>query len=286
MVAWCRADGTMQNVRITELSVTEALDRVDATEVGPGDIIAIAGLADVTIGETLADPDDPRPLPVIHVDDPSLSMTIGINTSPLSGQDGSKLTARLVKGRLDAELVGNVSLRVLPTDRPDAWEVQGRGELQLAVLVEMMRREGFELTVGKPDVVTREVNGKRHEPVERLTVDVPDDYLGVVTQLLALRKGRLEQMVNHGTGWVRLDYLVPARGLIGFRTEFMTETRGTGTAAPRVRPLRALARRDPHPPHRQPRGRPPRHDHRLLVHEPPGARASSSSAPASRSTRG
>ena len=228
MVAWCRADGSMQNVRITELSVTEALDRVDATEVGPGDIIAIAGLADVTIGETLADPDDPRPLPVIHVDDPSLSMTIGINTSPLSGQDGSKLTARLVKGRLDAELVGNVSLRVLPTDRPDAWEVQGRGELQLAVLVEMMRREGFELTVGKPDVVTREVNGKRHEPVERLTVDVPDDYLGVVTQLLALRKGRLEQMVNHGTGWVRLDYLVPARGLIGFRTEFMTETRGTG----------------------------------------------------------
>jgi GTP-binding protein len=228
MVAWCRADGTMQNVRITELSVTEALERVDATEVGPGDIIAIAGLAEVTIGETLADPDDPRPLPVIHVDDPSLSMTIGINTSPLSGQDGSKLTARLVKGRLDAELVGNVSLRVLPTDRPDAWEVQGRGELQLAVLVEMMRREGFELTVGKPDVVTRQVNGKRHEPVERLTVDVPDDYLGVVTQLLALRKGRLEQMVNHGTGWVRLDYLVPARGLIGFRTEFMTETRGTG----------------------------------------------------------
>src|SRR6185436_19731514 len=227
-VAWCRADGTMQNVRITELSVTEALDRVDATEVGPGDIIAIAGLADVTIGETLADPDDPRPLPVIHVDDPSLSMTIGINTSPLSGQDGTKLTARQVKSRLDAELVGNVSLRVLPTDRPDAWEVQGRGELQLAVLVEMMRREGFELTVGKPDVVTREVNGRRHEPVERLTVDVPDDYLGVVTQLLALRKGRLEQMVNHGTGWVRLDYLVPARGLIGFRTEFITETRGTG----------------------------------------------------------
>jgi GTP-binding protein len=228
MVAWCRADGTMQNVKITELSVTEALDRVDAVEVGPGEIMAIAGLADVTIGETLADPDDPRPLPVIHVDDPSLSMTIGINTSPLSGQEGAKLTARLVKNRLDAELVGNVSLRVLPTDRPDAWEVQGRGELQLAVLVEMMRREGFELTVGKPDVVTREVDGKRHEPVERLTVDVPDDYLGVVTQLLALRKGRLEQMVNHGTGWVRLDYLVPARGLIGFRTEFMTETRGTG----------------------------------------------------------
>jgi GTP-binding protein len=227
-VAWCRADGTVETVRITELYTTEALDRVDADAVGPGEIIAVAGLADVTIGETLADPGDPRPLPVIHVDDPSLSMTIGINTSPLSGQEGNKLTARLVKGRLDAELVGNVSLRVLPTDRPDAWEVQGRGELQLAVLVEMMRREGFELTVGKPDVVTRVVGGKVHEPVERLTVDVPDDYLGVVTQMLALRKGRLEQMVNHGTGWVRLDYLVPARGLIGFRTEFLTETRGTG----------------------------------------------------------
>ncbi len=227
-VAWCRADGTLETVRITELYTTEALDRVDAEEVGPGEIIAVAGLADVTIGETLADPDDPRPLPVIHVDDPSLSMTVGINTSPLSGTEGTKLTARLVKGRLDTELVGNVSLRVLSTDRPDAWEVQGRGELQLAVLVEMMRREGFELTVGKPDVVTREINGKVHEPMERLTVDVPDDYLGVVTQMLALRKGRLEQMVNHGTGWVRLDYLVPARGLIGFRTEFLTETRGTG----------------------------------------------------------
>jgi GTP-binding protein len=227
-VAWCRTDGTIENVRITELYVTEALDRVDADDVGPGEIMAIAGLAEVTIGETLTDPDDPRPLPVIHVDDPSLSMTIGINTSPLSGQDGTKLTARQVKARLDSELVGNVSLRVLPTDRPDAWEVQGRGELQLAVLVEMMRREGFELTVGKPEVVTREVNGKVHEPVEHVTVDVPEDYLGVVTQLLALRKGRMEQMVNHGTGWVRLEYLVPARGLIGFRTEFMTETRGTG----------------------------------------------------------
>ncbi len=182
----------------------------------------------MTIGETLADPDDPRPLPVIHVDDPSLSMTIGINTSPLAGQDGNKLTARLVKSRLDAELVGNVSLRVLPTERPDAWEVQGRGELQLAVLVETMRREGFELTVGKPEVVTREIDGKLHEPVERVTIDVPEEYLGVVTQLLALRKGRLEQMVNHGTGWVRMEYLVPARGLIGFRTEFLTETRGTG----------------------------------------------------------
>ena len=228
MVAWCRADETIENVKITELYVTEMLDRVDALEVGPGEIIAIAGLPDVTIGETLADVDDPRPLPVIHVDDPSLSMTIGINTSPLSGQDGSKLTARQVKSRLDAELVGNVSLRVLNTDRPDAWEVQGRGELQLAVLVEMMRREGFELTVGKPEVVTREINGKVHEPMEHVTIDVPEDYLGVVTQMLALRKGRMEQMVNHGTGWVRMEYVVPARGLIGFRTEFMTETRGTG----------------------------------------------------------
>src|SRR3954447_25823350 len=227
-VEWCKADGASETVRITELYVTEALERVEAEEVGPGEIMAIAGLPDVTIGETLTDPDDPRPLPVTHVDDPSLSMTIGINTSPLSGQDGDKLTARQVKSRLDAELVGNVSLRVLNTDRPDAWEVQGRGELQLAVLVEMMRREGFELTVGKPEVVKREVNGKIHEPVEHVTIDVPEDYLGVVTQLLALRKGRMEQMVNHGTGWVRMEYLVPARGLIGFRTEFMTETRGTG----------------------------------------------------------
>jgi len=227
-VAWCRADGTVETVKITELYLTEALDRVDADEAGPGEICAIAGLAEVTIGETLADPDDPRPLPVIHVDDPSLSMTIGINTSPLAGQEGKKLTARLVKSRLDAELVGNVSLRVLDTDRPDAWEVQGRGELQLAVLVEMMRREGFELTVGKPEVVTREVDGKVHEPVERVAIDVPEDYLGVVTQLLSMRKGRLEQMVNHGTGWVRMEYLVAARGLVGFRTEFMTETRGTG----------------------------------------------------------
>jgi GTP-binding protein len=227
-VAWCRADGRVETVRITELYVTEMLERVDAAEVGPGDIIAIAGLADVTIGETLADPEDARPLPVIHVDDPSLAMTVGINTSPLAGQDGDKLTARQVKSRLDAELVGNVSLRVLPTDRPDAWEVQGRGELQLAVLVEMMRREGFELTVGKPEVVTREVDGKVHEPVEHVTIDAPEEYLGVITQMLALRKGRMEQMVNHGTGWVRMEYVVPARGLIGFRTEFLTETRGTG----------------------------------------------------------
>ena len=227
-VAWCRSDGTITNVKITEMMTTEGLERVDVAEAGPGDIVAIAGLADVTIGETLADADDPRPLPVIHVDDPSLSMTIGINTSPLSGQDGDKLTARLVKSRLDTELIGNVSLRVNNTERPDAWEVEGRGELQLAILVETMRREGFELTVGKPEVVTREIDGKRHEPVDRVTIDVPEEYLGVVTQLLALRKGRLEQMVNHGTGWVRMDYLVPARGLVGFRTEFMTETRGTG----------------------------------------------------------
>jgi GTP-binding protein len=227
-VAWCKADGTIEQAKITELYVTEALDRVDAPDAGPGEIIAVAGLAEVTIGETLADPADPRPLPVSHFDDPALSMTIGINTSPLSGQDGDKLTARLVKGRLDQELVGNVSIRVLPTERPDTWEVQGRGELQLAVLVEMMRREGYELTVGKPQVVTREVNGKTHEPVERVSVDIPEDYLGVVTQLMALRKGRMEHMVNHGTGWVRMEYLVPARGLIGFRTEFLTETRGTG----------------------------------------------------------
>ncbi|MDQ4024345.1 MAG: translational GTPase TypA [Actinomycetota bacterium] len=227
-VAWCRADETIEKVKITELYVTEALDRVDATEAGPGEIIAIAGLSEVTIGETLSDPDDPRPLPVSHFDDPSLSMTIGINTSPLSGKEGEKLTARLVKNRLDAELVGNVSIRLLDTDRPDAWEVQGRGELQLAVLVEMMRREGFELTVGKPQVVTRVVDGKLCEPVERLTIDVPEDFMGVVTQMLALRKGRLVNMVNHGTGWVRMEYLVPARGLIGFRTEFLTETRGTG----------------------------------------------------------
>jgi GTP-binding protein len=227
-VAWCKLDGSIERVKITDLQVTEALERVDAAEAGPGEICAIAGLADVTIGETLADAETPVALPAITVDEPSLSMTIGINTSPLSGQEGSKLTARLVKQRLDSELIGNVSLRIFPTERPDAWEVQGRGELQLAVLVETMRREGYELTVGKPQVVTREIDGKRHEPVERVAIDVPEDYLGVVTQLLALRKGRLEQMVNHGTGWVRMDYVVPARGLIGFRTEFMTETRGTG----------------------------------------------------------
>ena len=227
-VAWCKHDGTVQNVRLTELLMTKALDRAPADSAGPGDIVAIAGIADITIGETLSDPDNPQPLPLIHVDEPSISMTIGINTSPLSGQSGKNVTARLVKNRLDTELVGNVSIRVLPTERPDTWEVQGRGELQLAILVEMMRRESFELTVGKPQVVTREINGKLHEPFEALTIDVPEDYLGVVTQLLGLRRGRLEQMVNHGTGWVRIEYIVPARGLIGFRTEFLTETRGTG----------------------------------------------------------
>jgi GTP-binding protein len=227
-VAWCRADGTIERAKLAELLGFEGLERIPIAEAGPGDIVAVAGLPDVTIGETLADPDDPRPLPVIHVDEPSLSMTVGINTSPLAGRSGTKLTARLLRNRLEAELIGNVSIRLAPTERPDTWEVQGRGELQLAILVEVMRREGFELTVGKPQVVTRVVDGRVHEPVERLTVDVPEDYLGVVTQLLALRKGRLEQMVNHGTGWVRMEYLVPARGLIGFRTEFLTETRGTG----------------------------------------------------------
>jgi GTP-binding protein len=226
-VAWCRTDGSIQPAKISELYVTEALDRVPVDEAGPGEIIAIAGLPDITIGETLADLDDPRPLPLITIDEPSLSMTVGINTSPLSGRDGSRLTARLVKGRLDQEVVGNVSIKVLPTDRPDIWEVQGRGELQLAVLVETMRREGFELLVGKPQVLTREIDGVRHEPIDRLTVDVPDEYIGVVTQLLALRKGRLEQIVNHDSGWVRAEYRVPARGLIGFRTEMLTETRGT-----------------------------------------------------------
>ena len=227
-VAWCRADGTIEPARIAELYVTEALDRVEAAEAGPGEIVAIAGIDDITIGETLADPQDPRPLPVTRVDEPSLSMTIGINTSPLSGLDGDKLTARQVKARLDAEVVGNVSIRVLEGDRPERWEVQGRGELQLAVLVETMRREGFELTVGKPQVVTRTVDGALHEPMERVAIDAPEEYLGVISQLLALRKGRMENLVNHGTGWIRMEHLVPARGLIGFRTEFLTETRGTG----------------------------------------------------------
>jgi GTP-binding protein len=227
-IAWCRADGRTVAARASELYVTEALERVPTDEAGPGEIVALAGLAEVTIGETIADPEDPRPLPVTTVDEPSLSVTIGINTSPLAGTEGSRLTASQIRERLEAELVGNVSLRVRPTLRPDAWEVQGRGELQLAILVELMRREGFELTVGKPEVLTRELDGRRVEPVERVAIDIPEEYVGVVTQLLALRKGRLQQMVNHGSGWSRMEYLVPARGLVGFRTEFLTETRGTG----------------------------------------------------------
>ena len=228
-VAWMKADGTVERTKVVELLMTKALERVPAESAGPGDIIAVAGIPEITIGETLADIDNPVALPVITVDEPSISMTIGINTSPLAGRSGgTKLTANMVKSRLEQELIGNVSIRMVPTERPDTWEVQGRGELQLAILVEMMRREGFELTVGKPQVVTRMIDGKLHEPVERLSVDLPEDYLGVVTQLMALRKGRMEQMINHGTGWVRMEYLVPARGLIGFRTEFLTETRGTG----------------------------------------------------------
>ncbi|MEQ4304324.1 translational GTPase TypA [Plantactinospora sp. B6F1] len=228
-VAWCRTDGTVERVRVSELLMTEGLERKPANSAGPGDIIAVAGIPEIMIGETLTDLEDPRPLPLITVDEPAISMTIGTNTSPLVGRvKGAKVTARMVKDRLDRELIGNVSLRVLPTDRPDAWEVQGRGELALAILVEQMRRESYELTVGKPQVVTREIDGKTCEPVERLTIDAPEEYLGAITQLLATRRGRMEQLVNHGTGWVRMEWLVPARGLIGFRTEFLTDTRGTG----------------------------------------------------------
>ena len=231
-VAWARHDGTVTSARISELLITEGLDRMPAEEAHAGDIVAVAGIEEITIGESLVDPEDPRPLPLITVDDPAISMTIGINTSPMAGRfKGAKVTARQVKDRLDRELIGNVSLRVLPTDRPDAWEVQGRGELALAILVEQMRREGFELTVGKPQVVTKLVDGKRHEPMERMTIDVPEEYLGAVTQLMAARKGRMETMTNHGTGWIRMEFLVPARGLIGFRTQFLTETRGTGIAS-------------------------------------------------------
>jgi GTP-binding protein len=229
--AWCRADGTVERVKITELLMTEALERKPVDSAGPGDIIALAGIPEITIGETLADPDNPIPLPLITVDEPAISMTIGTNTSPLVGRTkGTKVTARLIKDRIDRELVGNVSIRVLPTESPNSWEVQGRGELALAILVEQMRREGYEMTVGKPQVVTREINGKIHEPFERLTIDAPEEYLGAITQLLAVRKGRMEQMTNHGTGWVRMEFVVPSRGLIGFRTEFLTDTRGTGIA--------------------------------------------------------
>lgn len=230
-VAWMKHDGTVEKVKITELLITEELERVPGESAGPGDIVAIAGIPDITIGETLADPENPVALPLITVDQPAISMTIGTNTSPLAGREkGTKVTARLVKDRLDRELIGNVSLKVVETERPDAWEVQGRGELALAILVEQMRREGYELTVGKPQVVTQEVDGKIHEPMERLTIDAPEEYLGAITQLLAVRRGRMEQMINHGTGWVRMEFIVPARGLIGFRTEFLTDTRGTGIA--------------------------------------------------------
>ncbi|MQS13840.1 translational GTPase TypA [Streptomyces kaniharaensis] len=243
-VAWIKRDGTIQNVRISELLMTEALTRKPAEVAGPGDICAVAGISDIMIGETLADTENPIALPLITVDEPAISMTIGTNTSPLVGRGGSgkgadaksgakvdrKVTARQVKDRLDRELIGNVSLRVLDTERPDAWEVQGRGELALAILIETMRREGFELTVGKPQVVTKEVNGKTHEPVERLTVDVPEEHMGAVTQLMGVRKGRMDNMSNHGSGWVRMEFVVPSRGLIGFRTEFLTNTRGTGIA--------------------------------------------------------
>ena len=228
MASWIKTNGEIQKVKISELLITQALERVPVEQAGPGDLIAVAGIEEITIGETLADAENPVALPVIKVDEPSISMFIGTNTSPLAGKSGTKMTARLLKNRLDQELIGNVSLRVYDTDRPDTWEVQGRGELQLAILVEIMRREGFELTVGKPQVVTKTIDGKVNEPVERLTIDVPEDFVGVVTQLLGLRKGRMEQMTNHGSGWVRMEYLVPARGLIGFRTEFLTETRGTG----------------------------------------------------------
>ncbi|HWE58210.1 MAG TPA: translational GTPase TypA [Solirubrobacteraceae bacterium] len=227
-IAWCRSDGTIERVKVTELYITEALERVGADEASAGDIISVAGIPEITIGDTLADPETPKPLPPITVDEPSLSVTIGINDSPLSGQDGDKLTASQLKARLERELVGNVSLRINPTERPEVWEVQGRGELALAVLVEVMRREGFEMTVGKPQVVTRMIKDKVNEPMERMSVDTPEEYVGVITQMLALRKGRMEQMINHGTGWVRMEYIIPARGLIGFRTEFLTETRGTG----------------------------------------------------------
>ena len=231
-VGWARHEGDIKQARISELLITEGLERKPAEEAHAGDIVAVAGIEDITIGESLVDLEDPRPLPLIKVDDPAISMTVGINTSPMAGRvKGAKVTARQVKDRLNKELIGNVSIRVLPTSRPDAWEVQGRGELALAILVEQMRREGFELTVGKPQVVTRQVDGKTYEPMERMTIDVPEEHLGVVTQLMAARKGRMETMSNHGAGWVRMEFLVPARGLIGFRSKFLTDTRGTGIAS-------------------------------------------------------
>ena len=272
-IAWCRADGSVQRAAVSELYVTQGLDRVPAEEAGPGEIIAVAGIEEVTIGETLADPENPQPLPVITVDEPSLSVVIGINTSPLAGtQGGDKLTARQIRSRLDAELIGNVSLRVNDTERPDAWEVQGRGELQLVVLLEIMRREGYELTAGQPQVVTREIDGKINEPVERLAIDVPEEHVGDVTQMLAGRKGRLEQMVNHSTGWVRMEYLVPARGLIGFRTEFLTVTRGSGLLHHVFDRWEPWAGRAADAADRVPGRRPPRPERGLLADEPPGPR--------------
>jgi len=271
--AWCRADGTIERVKITELLMTEALERKPVDSAGPGDIIALAGIPEITIGETLTDPDNPIPLPLITVDEPAISMTIGTNTSPLVGRTkGTKVTARLIKDRIERELVGNVSIRVLPTETPNAWEVQGRGELALAILVEQMRREGYEMTVGKPQVVTREIGGKIHEPFERLTIDAPEEHLGTITQLLAVRKGRMEQMVNHGTGWVRMEFVVPSRGLIGFRTEFLTDTRGTGIANPRLRGLRAVGGRAQDPAERLAGGRPHRCRDVLRDVQPAGAR--------------
>ena len=271
-VAWCKVDGSISRVKITELLVTEGLDRTSAESAGPGDLVAIAGIEDIMIGDTLADPNDPRPLPPLTVDEPSISITIGINTSPLAGRDGQKLTASQVKSRLDRELVGNVSLRVLETDRPDVWEVQGRGELALAVLVELMRREGYELTVGKPEVVTREIDGKRCEPVERMSVDAPEEYVGVITQLLAMRKGRLEQMVNHGTGWVRMEYLIPARGLIGFRNRVPHRDTRHRPRAPRIRPLGTVARGAADSAYWVAGRRPPRDGGVVRAVQPPGAR--------------
>ena len=270
-MAWCKADGTIERVKITELSSPRASTGWRPTTSGPGEIISVAGLADVTIGETLADAEDPRPLPVMTIDEPSLSVTIGVNTGPLAGQEGTKLTARQIKSRLDTELVGNVSLRVLNTERPDTWEVPGRGELQLAVLVETMRREGFELIVGKPQVVTREIDGKLYEPVERLSVHVPDEHLGTVTQLLATRKGRLQDMVNHGTGWVRMEYLVPGPGPHRVPHRVHDRDPGHGHPPPRVRGLRAVARPAAHPDAGQHRRRPAGRHHRLRPGQPPGA---------------
>jgi len=227
-VSWCRRDGSVERARVGALHINEGLERVEVEEAGAGEIVVVAGIPEITIGETIADAEDPTALPLLAIDEPALSMTIGINTSPLAGRSGDKLTASQIEDRLAAERVGNVSMGVSETDSPDAWEVEGRGELQLAVFVETMRREGFELTVGKPKVMTRQIDGKLHEPLERLSIDIPEDFMGVLSQMLALRKGRMESMSNHGTGWVRLEYLIPARGLIGLRNEFLTETRGTG----------------------------------------------------------